>query len=103
MDASRHASRHEKVAKNYSNPLAPVQASFGNASDQPQNYHYQKRHRTTINQYQLTMLEEAFKHSNYPSLAFREALAFSAHLNAARVQIWFQNGRVKQKKHIVDA
>lgn len=64
---------------------------------------YQKRHRTTFNQYQLTILEEAFKENSYPSPSFREALASKTNLDSSRVQVWFQNRRAKHKKQLSQA
>lgn len=63
----------------------------------------QKRHRTTFNQFQLTLLEEAFKQNNYPSPTLREILADKTHLDASRVQVWFQNRRAKHKKQVNQA
>lgn len=64
---------------------------------------YQKRHRTTFNQFQLTILEEAFKQNSYPSPSFRDGLAKQIGLDSSRIQVWFQNRRAKQKKQISQA
>lgn len=64
---------------------------------------YQKRHRTTFNQYQLAVLNEAFKQNSYPSASNREALALKTSLDTSRVQVWFQNRRAKQKKQFSQA
>lgn len=63
----------------------------------------QKRHRTTFNQFQLNVLEEAFKQNGYPNPAFRGALASKTNLDVSRVQVWFQNRRAKHKRQISQA
>jgi len=72
-------------------------------SNDNHNGQQQKRHRTTFNQHQLSLLEDAFKHNSYPSSSFREALASSTNLDVARVQVWFQNRRAKHKRQLNQA
>lgn len=61
---------------------------------------YRKRHRTTFSQQQLSILEEAFKQTTYPSASLREAIALETNLDTSRVQVWFQNRRAKHKRQV---
>lgn len=54
--------------------------------------------RTAFTKEQLTLLEQIFQDSSYPSAEKRQTLAKILDLSDERVRVWFQNRRAKEKR-----
>lgn len=60
----------------------------------------QRRSRQTYTAEQTALLEQAFQANEYASKDVRNMLAEGTQLGTKQIKIWFQNRRMKQKKHI---
>jgi hypothetical protein len=59
-----------------------------------------RRARTNFNNNALTYLEDIFKTNQYPDITEREKLAKKIDTTEARIQVWFQNKRSRNRKFI---
>ena len=62
-----------------------------------------RRARTNFNNDALSYLEDIFKSNQYPDITEREKLAKKIETTEARIQVWFQNKRSRNRKCINDA
>lgn len=63
--------------------------------------HRARRARTNFSVESIAYLEEVFKLNQYPDINEREKLAKIADTTEARIQVWFQNKRSRNKKNRV--
>ena len=59
---------------------------------------FKRRQRTSFSEDQLDRLNKVFEHNHYPEARLRDDLARETHLDASRIQVWFQNQRAKDRK-----
>ncbi|XP_049711976.1 double homeobox protein B-like isoform X1 [Elephas maximus indicus] len=65
-----------------------------------------RRSRTSITRSQTSILVQAFEKNQYPGIAIREELAQQTGIPESRIQIWFQNRRMRhpngqsRRKHV---
>ncbi|CAC5391931.1 HOX_3 [Mytilus coruscus] len=78
------------------NCASPGSSSDDSAnSDQPT-----KRARTTFTNAQLMVLEQCYSYSKYLQIEDRPVLAKKLKLSQHKIKWWFQNRRMKEKRHI---
>lgn len=58
-----------------------------------------KRSRTIFTPYQLQRLEKAFERQQYVAGEERRQLAIGLNLTETQVKVWFQNRRIRYRKH----
>merc|ERR1712122_390340 len=59
-----------------------------------------RRARTTFNNDQLELLEQAFQRTQYPDVYTREDLGQKTGMSETRIQVWFSNRRARLRKQL---
>ncbi|ESO94549.1 hypothetical protein LOTGIDRAFT_100384, partial [Lottia gigantea] len=58
----------------------------------------QRRNRTYFSDESLDRLETVFNENPYPDIVQREALGLECGVTEARIQVWFQNRRSRNRR-----